>query len=137
MTDDDWASFGKLAEMQRQQDVTDAESFRRNMKRSLRKLLIEEGNKVLRLFGRWARRKHAQQENIEISISKSEMLQAMTHAEETAVTAELVRQVWPQLKGTRLEGCQLNVDYEGHQVWVKDWPPIPASSEGLTFQWVD
>ena len=78
---------------------------------------------------------------IEIRVSKLLMLTAMADASAIAVRDELTRQCREQLKGTRLEGCNLTVNYgfaEHPTPTITQWPEIPApDSADLTFTWVD
>jgi hypothetical protein len=84
---------------------------------------------------RWSRDK------VEIKISKLLLEVAVADATVKAIREEFQRQVEEQIRGTRLAGSQIHVDYElSNQPWPKlTFPnPVPAAdSADLTFVWAD
>lgn len=75
---------------------------------------------------------------IEIRVSKLLMQTAVEDASATAVREELTRQTVEQIKGTRLQGGRITVDFgfDKSTVQFTTWPEIPDSDD-LTFVWVD
>lgn len=73
---------------------------------------------------------------IQIRISRLLVRTAMEDAAMYAARREVERQVRDQIKGTRLEGCGLNVEGAEQYIMVTEWPAIPDSHD-LTFAWVD